>query len=297
MNTQQTLHRANLKGIFWMVASMAAFAVEDAFIKAATMQLPVGQVLILFGFGGAILFAFLTWRSGSNLLSVHAYSKVMLFRAFCELIGRLFYILAIALTPMSSATAILQATPIIVVVGATAFFGETVDWRRWCSIVVGLIGVGIILRPAAGDFSALSMLAVVGTLGFAGRDLASRAAPASLTTWLLGLYGFLTVVVAGALFSLWDGKIFVWPTDANIMCMVAAVGAGVFAYSALMKAMRTGSISSVTPFRYTRLVFGITLGIVIFGEQLDGPMILGCVVVIGSGLFIWWQSKVSARSN
>lgn len=280
-----------------MVASMAAFAVEDAFIKAATMQLPVGQVLILFGFGGAILFAYMTWRSGSNLLSVQAYSKVMLFRAFCELIGRLFYVLAIALTPMSSATAILQATPIIVVLGATAFFGETVDWRRWCSVVVGLIGVVIILRPAAGDFSALSMLAVVGTLGFAGRDLASRAAPASLTNWLLGLYGFLTVVVAGALFSLWDGKMFVWPTVANLMGMAAAVGAGVFAYSALMNAMRTGTISSVTPFRYTRLVFGITLGIVIFGERLDGPMILGSMVVIGSGLFILWQGKVSARSN
>ena len=271
-----------------MVASMAAFAVEDAFIKAATKQLPVGQVLLLFGFGGTILFAFLTWRSGSSLLHVHVYSKVMLLRACCELIGRLFYVLAIALTSMSSATAILQATPIIVVLGATAFFGETVDWRRWCSIVVGLIGVMIILRPAAGDFSALSLLAVVGTLGFAGRDLASRAAPASLTTWLLGLYVFLTVVIAGALFSMWDSKLFVWPTNANCMGLMAAVVAGVFAYSALMKAMRTGSISSVTPFRYTRLVFG---------ERLDGPMILGCLVVIGSGLFIGWQGKVATGTH
>ncbi len=75
--------------------------------------------------------------------------------------------------------------------------------------------------------------------------------------------------------------------------MAGAVGAGVFGYAALMKAMRTGSISAVTPFRYTRMLFGITLGIVIFGERLDGPMTLGCVVIIGSGLLIWWQSKAA----
>ena len=296
MDQHQAHHRANLTGIFWMIASMAAFAVEDTFIKTATKQLPIGQVLILFGAGGAILFAYLTQRSGANLLTAQVFSKIMMIRAVCELIGRLFYVLAIALTPLSSATAILQATPIVVVLGAIVFFGETVGWRRWCAIVAGLVGVVIILRPGAADFSALSLLAVVGTLGFAGRDLASRAAPASLSTSILGLYGFLTVVVAGALFSLGDAKVFFWPTVANVMGLAAAVGVGVFAYTALMKAMRSGSISTVTPFRYTRLLFGISLGMVIFGERLDGPMIVGCLVVIGSGLFIWWQGKLSTKT-
>ena len=276
---------------------MAAFAVEDAFIKTATKQLPIGQVLMLFGAGGAMLFAYLTRRSGAELFNPQAFPKIMIIRAVCELVGRLFYVLAIALTPLSSATAILQATPIIVVLGAIVFFGETVGWRRWCSIVAGLIGVVIILRPAAADFSALSLLAVIGTLGFAGRDLASRAAPASINTWVLGLYGFLTVVVAGALYAWWDGTTFVWPTTNNLMGLAAAVGFGVFAYAALMKAMRSGSISAVTPFRYTRLIFGMSLGMVVFGERLDGPMIIGCLIVIGSGLFIWWQGKVSAKAD
>jgi drug/metabolite transporter (DMT)-like permease len=64
-----------------------------------------------------------------------------------------------------------------------------------------------------------------------------------------------------------------------------------------MKAMRTGSISAVTPFRYTRLLFGVGLGIAMFGERLDGTMILGCVVVIGSGLFIWWQGKLATKRD
>ena len=40
-----------------MVASMAAFAIEDALVKAASVSLPVGQILIIFGIGGAIAFA------------------------------------------------------------------------------------------------------------------------------------------------------------------------------------------------------------------------------------------------
>lgn len=291
MHPRAAINRDNLAGILWMIASMAAFAVEDAFIKTATRHLPVGQVLILFGAGGAIVFAFLARRSGSQLFSAQAYSRIMLVRASFELVGRLFYVLAVALTPLSSATAILQATPIMVVLGGMLFFGEGVGWRRWAAIVAGLIGVLIILRPGASDFSALSVLAVIGTLGFAGRDLASRAAPVALTTWLLGLYGFLAVFGAGLIFSWWDHQQFVWLTSANALVMAAAVGAGVFGYAALMKAMRTGSISAVTPFRYTRMLFGITLGVVIFGERLDGPMVLGGVVIIASGLLIWWQSK------
>mgnify|MGYP000967016389 CR=1 FL=1 len=61
---------------------------------------------------------------------------------------------------------------------------------------------------------------------------------------------------------------------------------GCLAYAALMRAMRTGSVAVVTPFRYTRLLFGLSLGVWVFGERVDGPMLLGCAVIIGAGLFI-----------
>jgi drug/metabolite transporter (DMT)-like permease len=71
----------------------------------------------------------------------------------------------------------------------------------------------------------------------------------------------------------------------------AALVAGVFAYTALMSAMRTGSIAAVTPYRYTRLLFGISIGVLAFEEKLDAAMILGCSVVICAGLFVGWQNQ------
>ncbi|MEO9529648.1 DMT family transporter [Roseibium sp.] len=291
------LLQPNFVGSLWMIAAMAAFALEDAFVKRAAVHLPVWEILILFGAGGALAFFALALANREPLFTRDVVSPVMRIRFAFELVGRLFYVLALALTPLSSTTAILQAAPIFVVLGAALFFGEKVGWRRWTAILVGLAGMLIVLRPASDSFSLLSLLALIGMLGFSGRDLASRAAPASLSTRILGFYGFLTIIVAGVLFGLWDRSAFVMPAASALQALAAAVFCGVFAYTALMKAMRTGDVATVTPFRYSRLLFGVLLGAVWFGEQIDVWMLAGCAVIVGSGLFILWRgNKAKSRS-
>ena len=274
-----------------MIASMAAFAIEDAFLKTVTKQLPVGQVLMMFGAAGLCVFALMARRAGASIFQAQVLTKNMLLRAVFEFFGRLFYVLAIALTPMSSATAILQSAPLFVVLGARIFLREKVDAKTWIAIFLGLFGVLIILRPSAADFSLLSLLALIGTLGFVGRDLFSRTAPSSLTKEVLGFYGFTTMMIAGACYAVWDGKPFVSLQVHQFLMLAAALLAGVFAYTALMTAMRTGSIGAVTPYRYSRLLFGISIGVIVFGEQLDAPMLLGCAIVISAGLLIGWQNQ------
>lgn len=285
------IRKANLVGGLWMVLSMAGFAIEDAFIKAASHSLAISQILVLFGLGGAIVFGILARAKGEPLYCAAVLSPAMRLRAVFEIIGRLFYILAVTLTPLSSATVILQATPLVVVAGAALFMGEHVGVRRWIAILVGLIGVVVILRPDGDSFSLLSTLAVVGMLGFAGRDLASRAAPASLTASILGFYGFLSIIVAGAIYAVWENAQFVWPDIWAWSMLVGAVAAGVFAYTGLMKAMRMGEVAAVTPFRYTRLLFGVGFGVIFFGEPISMNTMFGAVLVVLSGLFIVWRGK------
>jgi drug/metabolite transporter (DMT)-like permease len=289
----ETDRGANLIGSFWMVAAMAAFAVEEVFVKAVSAKLPVAQILMIFGLGGALLFACLAIFKRERLFSSAVVSLPMRFRVLFEILGRLFYVLAITLTPLSSATVILQTTPIVVVAGAALIFREKVGRRRWAAIFLGLVGVVIIIRPGSDSFSMLSVLAILGMLGFAGRDLASRAAPSSISTSILGLYGFLAVVLAGALFSAWEAVPFIYPDVETWLYLLAAVLSGVVAYSSLMKAMRTGEVSAVTPFRYTRLLFGIAFGVLLFDEQLGTSMLIGCGLIVVSGLFILWRGNQS----
>ena len=283
--------KANLTGSLFMILAMALFAVEDAFIKFAARSLPVGQVLILFGLGGALVFAMLALVTRTPLFVPDVLSRPMRIRAVFEVTGRLFYTLAIAMIPLSAATVILQATPLVVVAGAALLFGERVGWRRWTAILIGLLGVVVIIKPGTDSFSLLSLLAVIGMFGFAGRDLASRAAPPTVGTLLLGFYGFCAVIVAGTAIALWDGSAFVRPGVFTALSLAWAVNAGVAAYASLMKAMRSGDVSAVTPFRYSRLLFGIAMGIALFGERPDLATWIGSGLIVLSGLFIMWRGQ------
>lgn len=61
---------------------------------------------------------------------------------------------------------------------------------------------------------------------------------------------------------------------------------GVIAYASLMKAMRTGEVSAVTPFRYKRLLFGIGLGMILFGGRPEQSVWLVSLLIVASGLYI-----------
>jgi drug/metabolite transporter (DMT)-like permease len=267
-----------------MVAAMVGFAVEDMFLKFAARTVPVGQILMIFGGGGMVIFAVLTKLRGERVFHPAILTKPILIRAVFEVMGRLFYILAIAYTALSSASAILQATPLVVVAGAALIFGEKVGWRRWSAILVGFAGVLVILRPGLEGFTVASLLAVAGTIGFAGRDLATRAAPPVLSNLQLGVYGFAMMVPTGAVLLMFFGEA-VMPDLAATVQLLAATIIGVGAYYALTAAMRMGDVGVITPFRYTRLVFALILGVALFGESPDAYTLFGSFIIVASGIY------------
>lgn len=279
----------NMRGAVFMTLAMGFFAIEDMALKAAAREVPIGQAVLMFGLAGLLVFVVWTKREGRAVFHPAVLSRAMLIRSLCEIGGRLFFALAIALTPLSSASAILQATPLVVAIGAVVFFGEQVGWRRWIAIVVGFIGVLVVLRPGLDGFEPASIFAVLGMLGFAGRDLATRASPATMTTAQLGVLGFVVLSVTGVVLLGVSGGA-QWPGPQSLGFVALATGAGVLAYAGLTRAMRMGEVSVVAPFRYSRLLFAVALGISVFGETLDLPMMLGSLIIIGSGVFLLRRS-------
>lgn len=267
-----------------MTAAMAGFAVEDVFVKAAARAMPPGQVLLVTGLCGVAVFALMCQVRGESPLPRAFLAPAMLARSACEIAGRLFHALAITLGDLSTTSAILQATPLVVVAGAALLFGERVGTARWAAVGAGFLGVLLILKPGMEGFSALSLLAVAGTLGFAFRDLATRAAPKGLSNRQLGVLGFAMLSVAGAILSVWSGGLRM-PDAAGALMLLGAAAFGISAYHALTAAMRTGEVGAVTPFRYTRLVFALVLAAVLFQERPDGLTLLGAGLIVAAGLF------------
>ncbi len=281
---------ANLRGILLMVAAMAAFAVEDALIKLATSAVPPGQILLMIGIGGALAYAGLAALKGQNVLTRAALNPSLLMRNGFEMLGTMGFVTALALIPISTASAILQATPIAVTAAAAIFLGEAVGWRRWSAVGAGFCGVLLILRPGGTVFDPNVLWAVLAVVGLAGRDIATRRMPPGLPTFVVATWGFAAVAVLGAaMLALSGGGLLPTPQAAGYIGGALAIG--IVAYWAIIEATRAGEVSAITPFRYTRLVFALSLGFLIFDERPDAFMLIGAFIVVGSGLYTLYRER------
>lgn len=284
----------NLRGAVLMALAMAGFAVEDMFIKLLADALPVGQILLALGLGGSVAFAGVAMRKGQQIYSPALLSRAVLMRNLAEMIGTVGFVLGFVLASLATASAILQAAPLVVTLGAVAFLGEKVGWRRWTAIVLGFLGVLLIVRPGMAGFEPASLFAVVGVLGLAGRDLATRVVPRSISSYQLSAWAFAMMVPSGIFLMIVMGEAPVMPNLLQTAALLSALGIGVLAYYAIVAAMRVGELSFVTPFRYTRMLFALVIAILVFGERPDALTLTGAVIIVAAGLFTLWREKKAA---
>ena len=177
----------NVKGAALMVGAMLFFAVEDALIKALSDTVPLWLIFATLGFGSAALFALILIRRGLPLWSNGYLSGAVILRNVAEGVGAWAFVSALALIPLATASAILQAAPILVAMGAALFLGETVGLRRWIAISVGFCGVLLIIRPGMAGFDINVLYAVLGVIGLALRDLATRRVPTDVHSLQLSM--------------------------------------------------------------------------------------------------------------
>ncbi len=275
----------NARGALFMVLSMCAFAGEDAFLKFAFQDVPRGMAFTLFGLIAMTICALLSLRAGEAVFPKSFLSRGLLIRSGIELIGRLFYTLSIAFVSLSLTSVILQATPLVVTLGAALLFSEKVGPRRWIAMLIGFAGVILILRPTPEMFDPLVIFPVIGMLGFAGRDLATRASPPHVSGRQLGTLGFIVVTVAGLVIWAFDPRLPHGASAAAWGAIVVAALFGTVAYNALTTAMRSGEIGVVAPFRYSRLLVALVIAYLAFGERPDAITLLGGALIVATGLY------------
>ena len=289
--SQSNSSAENSRATLWMVASMGLFAVEDIFLKRSAIAMPPGQVLVVTGFLGALIFALAALAKGERFWTADFFRPSILARNFAEGLSSFLYIVVLATAPLVFASAIMQATPLAVTAGAALFLGETVGWRRWSSIFVGLIGVLVILQPwqAGFDPAGLAMIGVVACL--AARDLITRRVPASIGSMSLSSWGFLAIGIAGLPLMHVQGSHYVMPPLDQLLNLAIALVMGLAGYAAIVKAMRMGEVSAIAPFRYTRLVFAAILAMIFFGEIPSSNVALGSAIVVASGLYVFARER------
>jgi drug/metabolite transporter (DMT)-like permease len=286
----------NLRGILFMILAMAGFAFEDLFIKTLSAHLPVSEIIIILGSTGSIIFLIIALLQRAPIIHKDLLNRYVITRTVLELFGALFFVIAIALTPLSSASAILQITPLLVTIGAAVFFRENVGWRRWTAVLIGFIGVLLILRPGFGGFMPASIFALLGAMFLAGRDLATRAMEVKLPSVTIALYAFLAFGISG-IFIMPFNSAMIALTSTDIMYFIGASVFGVIAYYSLVIASRIGEMSVISPFRYSRIVFAMLLSILVLKENPDSLTLIGATIIVVSGLYTFLRENVLKQNN
>ncbi len=278
----------NARGALFMMASMTAFTVNDAFMKALSDELPLFQAMFVRSIGVVILLFLLCRQQGQLRFDVGGPDRAMIvLRSTAEVMAAFLFIGALFKMPLANVAAILQVLPLTVTLAGAMVFKEALGWRRILAIIIGFFGVLLIVQPGGADFNAYSF-AVLGAVFFVTvRDLAARRLSRDVPSTLVALVAAVFVMTSsgiGSIFVTWQPM-----SGLAVMQMAAAMFFVIGGYIFSIAAMRVGEIGAVAPFRYTSLLVALILGAAVFGDWPNGLTLIGAVIVVATGLFTLWR--------
>jgi drug/metabolite transporter (DMT)-like permease len=233
----------------------------------------------------------IAWYRGA-LKSFHTiFHPMVAMRILCEAAATVAFLTALSHMPLANVTAVMQALPLAVTVGAALFLQEPVGWRRWSAIAVGFAGMLIIVRPGGEGFNTYSLYALASVLFSGARDLVTKKVPPEISSLMMTTGTAIIVALLGGAIGLLEND---WrPMDAGTtLVLLGAAMLLIVGQQCIILSVRGSDISLVAPFRYTSLVWAITLGYLIFSDIPRWSTIVGALIVVGSGIYALYREKV-----
>jgi drug/metabolite transporter (DMT)-like permease len=273
----------NARGALWMLASAIAFTVMTMLIKyLGTDYSPALQTFYRQLAGLLVLLpvilpnpreVFRTTRPG-----------ILLFRSGAGTIGMILAFYAYQKLPLADANALSFTRTLWLVPLAAFVLKETVGPRRVSATIVGFLGALLMLQPQTqGEAGWPAAAALASSLLFAftvtGMKVMTRDhSTLTLMAWSAVL-GFV-LAIPPALF-VWR-----WPTlgDFGLLCAMGVLGT--ITQACYINGMAEGDAAAMAPIDYTRLVFAVILGYVLFHDVPNAMTMLGAGIVMASTIYI-----------
>jgi drug/metabolite transporter (DMT)-like permease len=278
--TDATSPRSFAKGAFLVTSAFFFAAVYSAFCKAAT-GVPSLQV-VFFQYGISLLiFIPLVLKDGVSGLKTKRMG-LMCFRSLAGSLCQLLFIIAVTRISLLNSVLLANAAPLFIPLVIWFWLRKTVQPIVWLSLVVGLLGICLIIRPGPDLLTnPASLIALLAAVFSAIALVATNRLSESEKTFTILFYNF--AVSTALLFFL---SIFSWK-GTNLHETLLLVGAGVFyAFTQylLVIAYKYATAAEISPFNYSVVVFSGLLGWVCFGNVPDGMDLLGTLLVCAGGI-------------
>ena len=283
---------ATTAGILLALVTAALFSMLDALAKGLVGQYPAVQ-LVWARYAGqtAVVFLILLPRLREGLRTrypgAHAARSVFQFGATA------LFFSALAHIGLAEATAIMEIAPVMITLGAALFLGERLGPRRLVGVGAALIGALIIIRPGMGVFQPAALLPVAAAVCYAGYAIITRKVGADEPVMTALFY---TALLGTAVTSVLVPFVWVPVAPGHIAGFVGLGLLGAAAQFCLIRAYALAEAAVIAPFGYAGLLFATVWGFSLYGEVPDGWTVVGALVIVGAGLYVWHRETAAARA-
>ena len=270
-------------GIGLCVLSMLVFAGQDGITKILVKHLPVAQlVMVRYWFFLVFALLFVHFKGGERAALRSAHPWMQMSRSLLGVFEIVVFGLALRYLGLAETHAIYAVFPLLTMGLAALVLREQINLKQGVAALIGFVGTLIILRPGLGVFRVASLIPLAAALMFACFNVLTRkisSADSFATNMLyMGLWGAIASTAVGL--PQW-----VTPEPLELVLMLVLSTTGVIAQLLLLQALKYAPAVTLQPFNYALLVFASVIGVVWFGETLDGALVVGALLVVLGGMF------------
>jgi len=279
-----TSSRNPAKGIWLMIAAVAAFAAQDGFSRHLAGEYNTLMIIMIryWVFAGFVILLALRRAEGvraavrSNRPGAHLIRSCLLVAEICLIVW------GYTLIGLIESHAVFAICPLLIVALSGPILGERIVWQRWAAVGAGMVGVLVILRPGEGVFSWAALLPLAAATLFALYSVLTRLTTRDEPTFP----AFFWPGVIGAVLMTGIGLPHLEPMTSQDMGFLAIYCAlSIFSHWLLLKCYEQIEAARVQPYAYLQIVFVTIIGLTIYGEVLELPVAIGTAIIVAAGLY------------
>jgi len=271
-------------GTLYGLAGFTFFSIHDVIIKVlSSYYLPI-QIIFFTSLIAVPIALFLIASTGDLKSLRPVYPKIMLARVIILSITGICVFFAISTIPLAEVYALLFSSPIIITALSVPILSEQVGWRRWIAVMIGFCGVLIILQPNVTIPQLGHLAAISAAFGISVNSIFLRKFGTKEQGGLVLLYPLIgNIVIMGVLLPL----VYV-PMPLEHLGLLSLVSIfSIIAMGFLIFAYRVSEAALVAPMQYSQMIWGIIIGWLLFAETVETHVLVGAIIIIFSGIFIF----------
>jgi len=278
----------------WMSGWLALMLVMTVAGREATRELSVFQLMEVRSVLGLFLLYPLIHLNGGLAILKTSRLPQHVARNLIHYGAQLCWFFALTLIPLGQVVAIEFTMPIWTAILAASFLGERMTIWKIAAIVLGVLGVLVIVRPATGAINPGQLIALAAAVGFGisiafVKFLTRTENTLSIIFWMLVVQS-----VAGFFPTLF---VWVWPTASAWGWIVVIAICGTFSHFCMVRAMLYADATIVIPMDFLRVPLTATAGWLLYAEPLDIFTVVGAALILtGNLLNLKPGAPVAARA-